>query len=159
MAITITWATKVINVPKSYLTLVSGTSYTVDTEAIRLDVKALEASEEGMTFLDAMRHSTEKTVAGVTYARFIEIINGYKIEFEDGMYGVTLTGSNNNFFEEGVLMRNQVSVIPGNAAGLINPEGQNIRDAMLLAPSGAAAADSVDGKLDRNRIDIINTQF
>jgi hypothetical protein len=113
--------TKIISVPQSYLTLISGTLYELDTEQFRLDLKGLEESEEGMPFEDTHRHNTEVTVAGTTYARVIEIINGYSITFEDGQYSVRLVNSNNNFFdvENGILNQNQVQIIPGNAAGLI----------------------------------------
>ena len=121
MAISIDWGTKVISVPQSYLTNISGTLYELDTEQFRLDLKALEDDEAGMPFPDTHRHATQVTVAGVTYARVIEIINGYSITFEDGQYSVRLVGSNNNFFdvENSILNQNQVQVIAQNAAGLI----------------------------------------
>lgn len=121
MAISIDWGTRTINVPQSYLTNITGTLYELDTETFRTDLKALEDDEEGIPFPDTHQHYTEVTVAGVTYARFIIIINGYSITFEDGQYSVRLAGSNNNFFdvENGILNQNQVQVIPGNAAGLI----------------------------------------
>jgi hypothetical protein len=92
MAISITWGTKTINVPQSYLTNISGTLYELDTEQFRLDLRGFEDDEEGIPFPDTHRHSTEVTVAGITYARVIEIINGYEIEFEDGQYSVRLIG-------------------------------------------------------------------
>jgi len=121
MAITINWATKVISIPKNYLTLISGTLYELDTEQFRSDLKDLEDGAEGMVYPDTHRHNTEVTVAGVTYARVIEIINGYSITFEDDHYTVRLAGSNNNIFdvENGILNQNSVSVIAGNSAGLI----------------------------------------
>jgi hypothetical protein len=121
VAITIDWATKIISVPQSYLTNITGTLYELDTDQFRLDLKDLEDDVEGMPFPDTHQHNTEVTVAGVTYARVIEIINGYSITFEDGQYTIRLAGSNNNFFdvENGILNQNQVSVIPTNSAGLI----------------------------------------
>lgn len=119
MAISVDWAAKVISVPQADLTFISGTLYELDTDQFRLDLKALEASEEGMPELDTHQHSTEVSVAGVTYARFVEIINGYTVEFEDGQYAVRLVGSNNNIFDEGIIVRNQVSIISTNSAGLI----------------------------------------
>lgn len=70
---------------------------------------------------DTHRHNTAVTIAGITYARFIEIINGYSITFENGQYSVRLAGSNNNFFDvaNGILNQNSVQIIPGNSAGLI----------------------------------------
>jgi len=121
MAVSINWATREITIPKADLTLVTGSLYELDTDALRLELKDIEDSEEGIPFPDTHRHNTEVTVAGVTYARVIEIINGYSLTFEDGQYSVRLAGSNNNFFdvENGILNQNQVQVIPGNAAGLI----------------------------------------
>ena len=121
MPISINWGTKVITVPQSYLTNITGTLYELDTETFRTDLKALEDDEEGMPFPDTHRHNTEVTIAGVTYARTIEIINSYSITFEDGQYSVRLAGSNNNFFdvENGILNQNQVQVIAQNSAGLI----------------------------------------
>jgi len=121
MPISIDWGTKVISVPQSYLTNITGTLYELDTDQFRLDLKALEDDEAGMPFPDTHRHNTEVTIAGVTYARLIEIINGYSITFENGSYSVRLAGSNNNFFdvENGILNQNTVQVIAQNSAGLI----------------------------------------
>jgi len=120
MPISIDWGTRVITIPKSYLTHITGTLYELDTDKFRLDLKSLEDDEEGMPFPDTHRHNAEVTVAGVTYAQTLEIINGYSITFEDGQYSVRLAGSNNNFFdvENGILNQNQVQVISTNSAGL-----------------------------------------
>lgn len=122
MAMTIDWPTKVIEVPRSDLTLVSGTLYEMDTETyFRTELMALADDEVGMAFPTPYRHSTAVTVAGVTYSRVIEIINGYSVKFTpDSQWTVKLTGSNNNLFDVagGVLVQNQVQVIPTNSAGL-----------------------------------------
>jgi hypothetical protein len=117
MAISINWSTKIISVPKSYLTLVSGSVYELDTDQFRLDLKALEDDEVGIPHLDTHRHNTEVVLAGVTYSRFIEFINGYTITFEDDQYAVNLVGSNNNISD--VTNVNQVSIRSQNSAGLI----------------------------------------
>ena len=125
MALSINWATRVITVPQADLTLITGTLYELDTDAFRLELKAIEASSDGMSFEDTHIHNTEVTVAGTTFARTIEIINGYSVEFEDGQYSVRLVNSNNNIFdvENGILVQNQVQVIPNNSAGLIKSSG------------------------------------
>jgi hypothetical protein len=117
MAISINWSTKIISVPKSYLTLVSGSVYELDTDQFRLDLKALEDDEVGIPHLDTHRHNTEVVLGGVTYSRFIEFINGYTITFEDDQYAVNLVGSNNNISD--VTNVNQVSIRSQNSAGLI----------------------------------------
>lgn len=156
MAISIDWGNKIINVPQSYLTLITGTLYELDTAQFRLDLKNLEDDPEGMPFPDTHRHNTQVTVAGVTYARVIEIINGYQIKFEDGQYSVRLVGSNNNFFdvENGILYQNQVQVIPGNAAGLIVVETgvsgltQDESDALLAIESDQATITAAIGTIN-----------
>ncbi len=122
MAITIDWPSKVISIPQADLTFISGTLYEGNTETIRLALHALSASEEGMPFQRIFDHNTEVTVAGTTFARTIEIINGYSITFTpDAQWSVRLVGSNNNYFdiESNILNQNQVQVIPSNSAGLV----------------------------------------
>ncbi len=123
MAITTDWLTSTFFVPQSDLTFVSGTLYDMDTEVdFRQKVNAIMASEEGIVFDDPIDHNTQYTVTGVTYARKIEVINGYNVTFTpDSQWTVRLNGSNNNIFDVGggVLNQNQVQVIPSNSAGLI----------------------------------------
>lgn len=116
--ISIDWGTKVIFIPKFFLTLLSGTSYSLDTNAFRIALKELEDSEEGMVFPQTHNHNTSVNLGGIEYSRIIEIINGYTITFEDGVYSVSLIGSNNNILD--VANLNQVSVRANNSAGLIN---------------------------------------
>jgi hypothetical protein len=119
MAISINWATRVITVPQSYLTLVSGSLYELDVNVFRLSLKDLEDSEEGIVFPDTNRHNTTVTLGGITYARSFEIINGYTVTFEDvgPPYRVKCVGANHNISD--VQNLNDVSLIIGNAAGLI----------------------------------------
>lgn len=120
MAISINWGTQVIYVPKADLTLIqpSPEIRQIDLDWFRYQLKALEESEEGMPFLDTHNHNTEVELAGLTYARIVEIINGYTVEFEDGQYTVNCVGANHNLSD--VKVANQVSLIVNNAAGLIN---------------------------------------
>lgn len=115
---TIDWGLKVISVPKSFLTFVGGTNYNLDTNILRIALKDLEDSEDGMAFPQTHNHNTTVLMGGIEYARIIEIINGYTITFEDGNYSVSLTGSNNNILD--VVNLNQVSIRSNNSAGLVN---------------------------------------
>jgi hypothetical protein len=120
MAVTIDWGTRVISVPKADLNLIQASPEVreLDVNWFRLQLKDLEDDEEGIPHPDTHRHFTEVTLAGLTYARIIEIINGYTVEFEDGQYTVNCTGANHNLSD--VKVANQVSLIVNNAAGLIN---------------------------------------
>lgn len=115
--ISIAWATGVITVPQSFLTHLGGTTYELDLDTFRLALKDLEDDEAGMPWPKTHNHNTEVTLAGITFARSIEIIPPYTVEFEDGVYGVNLVGANSNIPD--VLVRNSVSVNTQNSAGLI----------------------------------------
>lgn len=119
MTISINWATKVITVPQADLTFISGSTYELDVEDFRLWLKDIEDSETGMAFLDTHRRNAPVTLAGATYAQTFEIINGYTVLFQDvgTPYTVRCVGANHNIGDVKVV--NQVSLIIGNSAGLI----------------------------------------
>ena len=76
MALSIDRLTNIITVPKADLAHVIGTLYEHDTDAFWDELKALEAAEEGIVFVDAQSHNLEYTVVGITYAQKVEMING-----------------------------------------------------------------------------------
>ena len=126
MAISINWGTKVIYVPQAYLTPLGDNIYKLDLNQFRLDLKSLEDDAEGMASLDTHRHNTVVTLAGTTFARLIEIINGYTVTFEDGQYAVNAVGANSNIADK--MNLNQVSLRTFNSAGLITITGLGITD-------------------------------
>lgn len=124
MALSLDPATRLISIPQADLTFVSGTLYTLDSDQFRKDVFDLIASEPYIWMPDAFQHNTEVTVAGITYARTLEFINSYNVQFEDtgAAYTVRIEGSNNNIFdvENGILIpTDKVTVVSTNSAGLI----------------------------------------
>lgn len=125
--------TFVITVPQTDLSLVSGTLYNHDTDAFRLELKSFEDSVQGIVMPKTHNHNTEVTIAGTTYARAIEMLAPYSVEYENGSYSVVLQGSNNNIFDiaSGILVQNTVQVIPTNAAGLIR-DTSGIVDANIV---------------------------
>lgn len=124
--ISINWPTKVIYVPKNYLTSLGGASYSLDVNQFRLDLKALEASE-GIPYLSTHDHNTEISIGGLTLARVVALINGYTVTFEDGQYSVALVGANTNIGD--FVNLNQVSVRSSNSAGLIVQSATGIQPA------------------------------
>jgi len=120
MAISVNWPTGVITIPQADCALVNGTFYTLDTNVARLAIKALEDDSEGMPYTKTHSHNTEVTISGTTYYRTIRILAPYKIQFmPDELWTVQLTGSNNNMWSvgDGILVQNNVQVIPTNTAG------------------------------------------
>lgn len=124
MAITIDWGNRIIFVPRNDMTLIQSSPFELrelDANVFRLALKDLEDSEQGLIFPDTHNHNTEVVLGGVTYARFIEIINDYTITFEDGQYAVNIVGANTNIAD--VTNLNQVSIRTSNSAGLIVTTG------------------------------------
>jgi len=120
VAVTVGWQDKIIYVPQADLTLVSGTLYELDTDWLRLQLKALEDSVEGMVFPDTHQHNAGVVISGVAYAQTFEIINGYIISFvPDAHYTVRLFGSNNNIPDVLGTAHQHVSLIAQNSGGLI----------------------------------------
>lgn len=124
MALSLNAGTKVFSILQADLTFISGALYDVDTDALRLEMMDLLDGEDYMYLPDAFSHNTEVTIAGVTYARLIEMINGFSLTFEDtgSAYAVRFIGSNNNMWdvENGILnVTEKVSYIPTNSAGLV----------------------------------------
>jgi hypothetical protein len=161
MAITIDFNTRVINIPKSFLTQKSSILFELDVNALRLELKSIEG-DLGIAFPDTHRHNTEIVLAGVTYARAVEIINGYTITFEDGQYVVSCVGANHNLSD--VKNLNQVSLIVGNSAGLVvtstggggGATALEIRDAVWGAPISAMTdATTIGGWISKKLLSMI----
>lgn len=163
MAITLDPATKIYSIPQADLTLVTGTLYSADTDALRIEMMSLLASEPYIWMPDSYNHNTEVVVAGVTYARTLTTLNGYSYTFTpDSQWSVRLEGSNNDFWdiEAGFLNQNQVQVIPTNSAGLIINEGQSltpgdlddIADAVWDEPLAGHTTASTFGEWVQNKL-------
>jgi len=139
MAYSVDWPTKTVFIPKADLSLISA-----NPEIYALDVLAFWAAihdiqdGEGMTYDTIMASNAPSAIGGVTLVRVVEVINAYKIEFEDGPYQVNLVGANNNILERRV--QNQVSLNPSNSAGAI-------------IVSGGTGGFTPDDRIRLNRID------
>jgi hypothetical protein len=121
MAISIDWATRIISVPKADMTLVQSVPSEIrelNLNVFRLALKDIEDNVVGMTFPDTHTHNGEVLLGGIVYARVLEIINGYTVTFENGLYSVNLVGANSNVGD--VVNLNSVSVRSANSAGLIS---------------------------------------
>ena len=148
MALTIDPATKVISVPQADLNFISGSLYELDSNQFRKDVMALLDDEDRIWLPDAFSHNTEVTVAGTTFARTLEFINGYSVTFENLTYSVRIVGSNNNIFdvENGILNPSgNVTVISTNSAGLISSPKIDEVHTRLGLEEGNAITDTMEG--------------
>lgn len=145
MAISVVGATATITVSQTdtdILTPLGGGLYEFDTNAFRLELKAWEATSEGMAWPRTHFHNTTVTISGITFARSIALIAPWKLVFSpDSQWSVVMDGASNNNFHDvqsGFLVQNQVQVIPQNSAGntvtetgvsgLTAPESQALLD-------------------------------
>lgn len=118
MSYTVNWLTKVISIPTADLSLVSGTRYRLIMSNFLSEIRRLEwASNEGLWADQILAHTNAKTMAGITFAPFDEVINGYTIQFTGIATRVDLDGSNNNITD--VLIATGIMLVPSNSAGLI----------------------------------------
>lgn len=118
MAYSVNWVTRVISIPHTDLTLVSGTRYSLSMDTFRVEIRRLESAfNEGLWAPQILDHTNPKIdFAGSDYAGFDELINGYSVTFTGSVERVDLLGSNNNLID--VLNATGVSVVPSNSAGL-----------------------------------------
>lgn len=146
-------ATFVITVPQADLVHVSGSLYELDVDWFRLQLKDWEDGEVGMAMPDTHRHNTSTTLSGVTYARTVEVLSPYTVTFEavGPPYRVRCIGANHNISD--VQNLNNVSLIIGNSAGLIEvatgagPTAADVADAVWDEAAGAHVAAGSFGEL------------
>lgn len=117
MAYSVDWIGKSVFVPVSDMTLVSGTEYDLNLTSFLTEIRRLEwVPSEGLWAPHIVEHTNQKTLAGVTYFSFDEIVNGYTVTLDPTATRVNLKGpSNNNIVD--VMVVNGVSVVPSNTAG------------------------------------------
>lgn len=173
MAISIDWNTKVITIHKTDMTLIQTAPfevYELDLNNLRTTFKGLEESEDGIVYNDIHRHNTEVVLSGVTYARVLEIINGYTVTFENGQYAVNVIGANSNIGD--VMNLNQVSLRSFNSAGMVvvtnwqyygveNDDKLDIADKIWQHADADNMNNNIDRirKIEEGRFKITNNQF
>ena len=119
MAYTVDWSTKIVTIPKTDLTLVTASPevYQLNVLDFWAEIHDIQDDEAGMSFPAIMQSNPPVTLGSETFARVVSIINGYRIEFEDGAYQVNLFGANNDIANNRV--QNNVSLNTNNSAGLV----------------------------------------
>jgi hypothetical protein len=96
----------------------------LDVDQLRLDLRSIEANLTGSPWPETHKHQAESVLSGTTFARIVEILSPYQVEFEDGQYSVRAVGANHNLLD--VKVNNQVSLAVFLSSGLINsPEIQD----------------------------------
>ena len=154
MAVSVDYLTYEITIPQSDMTLISGTLYEYDVEDFGTELHLIQEAQSGIPHPTMFQRTAVVVIAGINYARAFEVIAPYTIKFEDGQYAVRLVGNNNNLFDEGIIVRNQVSVIPTNSAGLVIAE----TGVSGLTPAESAALLQIESDVTLIQADIATMQ-
>jgi hypothetical protein len=146
MAYSVNWGTRVITIPKADTTLVSVSPdvRSLDINDLWVALRDIQDDEAGIDYPDIFLNIAPVTLAGLTLARVLQIINGYTLTFEDGLYAVNIIGGNSNVSD--VTNKNQVSVNTANSAGLVVVEGASnltAADVWSYALEGAFSAEEL----------------
>jgi len=119
MNISMDWGTLNINVPKDEMLLIQSVPVEIrqlDLTDFRYAMHDKQDDEAGMAYMHMHEHNPPVTVAGVTLAQVVTIVNNYTVTFEDGLYNVNIVGGNSNVADK--VVKNQVGVNTSNSAGL-----------------------------------------
>lgn len=118
MALSCHWPTKIITIPKTDLNFVSMGRYNLTVEKWFQLLRELQGTVEGMaeTVTGALYSNTPPTSST---PRIVEVINGWKVQFENDQYSMEFIDGNTNIRD--VEIKNLVSVGTNNTTGFINP--------------------------------------
>lgn len=143
MAYSVDWIAKLITIPVSDLTFVSGVNYTLDAADVHNELRRLEwAFTDGLWAPFILNHFPTVTLSGIPKTRTIEIVNGYTWEIDSSNIIVTILGIDHNLLDTFV-PANGVSVLANNSVGkqdISTGSGlSGVQDAKLTAIDSAVA--------------------
>ena len=141
MTVTVDWGNLTVHIARSEMLLVQSVPVEIrqlDLTSFRYALHDIQDSEAGMVYPTIHTHNSSVTVAGVTLAQVVEIVNNYTITFEDGLYNVNIVGGNSNVADR--VNKNQVGVNTANSAGL-----QDSASLQAASFGGVVAIDVING--------------
>lgn len=119
MAYAVNWTTKVITVPLTDLTFVSGTNYTLDAADVWIELRRLEASPSDGLWADQIAEFVNTQVlSGLSYSAILKMINGYTWNTDTSNKTISLLGINSNLLDT-FIPGNGISVLANNSGGKI----------------------------------------
>jgi len=135
MSYSVTWNSKVVNIPLTDLISVGAGEYNLDLEDFHDEIRRLEWEfNEGLFAEQILDYTKPKTISGTTLAGVVEIVNGYTFVFPIGALAVNLVGANTNLGELQITPANGVSIRPQNSAG----------NTITISGSGVTEQDKLD---------------
>ena len=119
MSYSVNWTTKVVTIPLSDLTLVSGSNYSLDASDVWIELRRLEASPGDGLWADQIAEFVNTQVlSGLPYSAILKMINGYTWDTNTTNKTISLLGINNNLLDV-FIPGNGISVLANNSAGKI----------------------------------------
>ena len=119
MAYAVNWATKVVTIPLTDLTFVSGTNYTLDAADVWIELRRLEASpSDGLWAEQIAEFVNTQVLSGLSYSAILKMINGYTWDTNTSNKTISLLGINNNLLDT-FIPGNGISVLANNSGGKI----------------------------------------
>lgn len=119
MSYSVNWTTKVVTVPLTDLTLVSGSNYTLDTGDFWIEMRRLEASPtDGLWTEQVIEYVNTQLLSGITYSAIVKMINGYTWDTDTTNKNISLLGYNSNLLDT-FIPGSGISVLANNSAGKI----------------------------------------
>lgn len=117
--LSIDWGTRVITVPRCFMTDLGGDIYQLDLGDLHLALKDILDDEEGIAHPDTHFREDSTIIGGVEYAPKIIFINGYSIYVDPATaYQVSCTGANSNI-QDVYINTTGPTLLPNNSAGQI----------------------------------------
>lgn len=155
MAYAINWITKVVTIPLSDLTFVSGINYTLLVGDVHKEIRRLEWEfGDGLWAVNAGDWTDTQVLSGITYSAIFKLVNGYTWEVAASNIIVSLLGINSNLLDT-FIPANGVSVLANNSGGKIDAGS----GAGGLTPEQDATLTQIDANviLVDGKVDIIDT--
>jgi hypothetical protein len=123
MAYAVNWTTKVVTIPLTDLTFVSGTNYTLDAADVWIELRRLEASPTDGLWADQIAEFVNTQVlSGLSYSAILKMVNGYTWNTDTSNKTISLLGINNNLLDT-FIPGNGISVLANNSGGKITVDG------------------------------------
>ena len=127
MSYSVNWVTKLITIPLSDLTLVSGSNYTLAVADVHDEIRRLEWEQSGGLWAPyILNHYPTVTLSGIPKTRTVEMVNGYTWNVDSTNINISLIGIDSNLLD---------TYIPGNGISLLANNSVGKQDVAALGSS------------------------
>ena len=157
MAYSADWIGKVITIPQSDLTLISGVNYSLDVADVHVEVNRMQSAlDEGLWAPQVIEFYPTVTLSGIDKPPTVEFINDYTVEFGGSNYNVFLSGYDTNLIDV-LTPGNGISVLGNNSVGKITSgSGVTEQDKTDIAAATLTAAQTTPIHSDVKKVTSID---